>query len=306
MTEIRIGIIGFGKIARDQHVPSIAGQPGLRFAAAVAPHGAPGLAVPVFADFPSLLREIELDAVAICTPPGPRYAIAHACLAAGLHVLLEKPPCATVGEIADLAILAARQKRTLFTTWHSQFNDTVVRAAEVTRAEGIASLDIQWLEDVEKWHPGQQWIWQPGGFGVFDPGINALSIATTLCPRPLLVRSAELVMHEGGQQPIAATLAMATGSVETGITARFDWRHKGDEQWDIAVVTGHGTHLKLSQGGAVLSIDGGPEERSHGGEYPAIYRRFAALVGTGQSDVDVEPLRAVADALLVARRHRPG
>ena len=34
-----------------------------------------------------------------------------------------------------------------------------------------------------RWHPGQEWIWQAGGFGVFDPGINALSIVTRILPR---------------------------------------------------------------------------------------------------------------------------
>jgi hypothetical protein len=43
-------------------------------------------------------------------------------------------------------------------------------------------VEIVWHEDVRKWHPGQQWIWEPGGFGVFDPGINALSIATRIFP----------------------------------------------------------------------------------------------------------------------------
>jgi D-galactose 1-dehydrogenase len=302
MSEIRIGIIGFGKIARDQHVPAIVADPAFRLAAAVAPDGLAGAPVPLFADVATMLREVELDAVAICTPPGPRHAIARTCLEAGLHVLLEKPPCATLAEVADLEALAAAERRTLFAAWHSQYNDTVVRAAGITRREGVRTLDIQWLEDVDKWHPGQDWIWQEGGFGVFDPGINALSIVTMLCADPLIVRSAELEMHESGQQPEAATLTMAIGGVSDGITARFDFRYRQGERWTMAIITGQGTRLLLSRGGAALSIDDGPKQLSGGGEYPAVYTHFAELIAGGRSDVDVAPLRAVADALLAGRR----
>jgi D-galactose 1-dehydrogenase len=302
MAEIRIGIIGFGKIAHDQHAPAIAGDPAFRLAAVVAPEGAPDAGVPAFADVAAMLGSIELDAVAICTPPGPRHSIARDCLEAGLHVLLEKPPCATLGEVADLAALAKRRKRSLFTAWHSQFNDTVAKAAEITRHEGIAAMDVQWLEDVEKWHPGQDWIWQRGGFGVFDPGINALSIACLLCPEPLRVRTADLKMHEWGQQPEAVTLALATGTSADALGARFDFRHTDGERWTIDVTTGAGTRIALSEGGAVLSVNGSGPERTQGREYPDIYRRFAELIESGKSDVDAEPLRIVADALLAGHR----
>jgi D-galactose 1-dehydrogenase len=302
VAEVRIGIIGYGKIAHDQHAPALKGDPAFRLAAVVAPEGAPDADVPVFADAAAMLGGIELDAVAICTPPGPRHVIARDCLEAGLHVLLEKPPCATLGEVADLAALAARKQRSLFTAWHSQFNDTVARAAEITRREGVAAMDIQWLEDVQKWHPGQDWIWQRGGFGVFDPGINALSIACLLCPEPLRVRTAELQMHEWGQQPVAVTLALATGTAVGTLGARFDFRHTDGERWTIDLTTGAGTRVALGEGGAVLSVDGGSPARTQGREYPEIYRRFATLIESGKSLVDAEPLRIVADALLAGQR----
>jgi D-galactose 1-dehydrogenase len=37
-------------------------------------------------------------------------------------------------------------------------------------------------------------------------------------------------------------------------------------------------------------------------EYAAIYQRFAELLNAGQCDVDVAPLRHVADAFLIGRR----
>ena len=44
----------------------------------------------------------------------------------------------------------------------------------------IKQAKIIWREDVRKWHPGQDWIFEAGGMGVFDPGINALSIMTDI------------------------------------------------------------------------------------------------------------------------------
>ena len=71
--------------------------------------------------------------------------------------------------------------------------DAGIREPKDLAGKRIASMDIRWHEDVRKWHPGQEWIWAPGGFGVFDPGINALSIASRILPQRLFVRSAELV-----------------------------------------------------------------------------------------------------------------
>ena len=70
----------------------------------------------------------DVDAVAICTPPPARYAIAKAALAAGKHVMLEKPPTATLSELADLTLDAEMRGLVLFTTWHSQYNRAVAIA----------------------------------------------------------------------------------------------------------------------------------------------------------------------------------
>ncbi len=190
MKPIRIAIIGFGKIAADQHLPSIEANPRFELAATSSRSGQGPQ--PAFTDWRELLRSVQgLEAVAITTPPGPRYEIARECVKAGLHCLLEKPPTATLAEIDDLAGLAETQQVSLYTTWHARHHAAVDAAAKALAGKRIASFEILWHEDVHKWHPGQQWIWEPGGFGVFDPGINAFSIATRIFPGPLFVRQAD-------------------------------------------------------------------------------------------------------------------
>jgi predicted dehydrogenase len=301
MKPIRIAILGFGKIAEDQHVPAIAGNPRFELAATSSRSG--NGPRPAFTDWRELIRSVEgLEAVAITTPPGPRYDIARECALAGLHCLLEKPPTSGLSEIADLDCLAQAQGVTLYTTWHAQHHSTVDAAARVLAGKRIRSMQILWHEDVHKWHPGQAWIWDPGGFGVFDPGINAFSIATRIFPGPLFVRDAMLSVPENAQTPIAADVNFSSPEADGQLSASLDWRRSEGEEWTIAIEADDGTSVRLEEGGAKLILGGEIQSDDGPGEYPGIYSRFAELIDERRSLVDVAPLRLVADCLLTGRR----
>ena len=301
MKPIRIAIIGYGKIAEDQHVPSIEGNDRFELVATSSRSGQ-GVAR-TFTDWRELIQSVEgLEAVAITTPPEPRYEIARECLLAGLHCLLEKPPAAGLAEIADLACLAEAQHATLFTTWHAQHHSTVDAAAKALAGKRIESLTIHWHEDVHKWHPGQQWIWEPGGFGVFDPGINAFSIATRIFPGPLFVKSAELLVPSNAQTPIAVDAIFSSPQGDGPLTASLDWRRTEGEEWTIAIETSDGIQLELQDGGATLKIGNEVQTDDGVGEYPDIYRAFVDLIDEHRSLVDVAPFRLVADCMMVGRR----
>ena len=134
--------------------------------------------------------------------------------------------------------------------------------------------------------------------GVFDPGINALSILTEILPDPVHLTAATLTFPDNCQTPIAADLTFSGG-----VTADFDWRQTGPQTWDIRVDTPQG-RLDLRMGGNVLEIDGitMAGENTIMGEYPALYARMAQLLETGTSDVDLAPMIHVADALTLGRR----
>lgn len=300
MSEFRIAIVGFGKIARDKHVGAIADTPGANLVA-VASHdgGAPGL--PHFDSLQALLeRGPSIDAVSLCTPPQARRALAATALAAGKHVLLEKPPGASVAELAPLIAIARDAGRTLFATWHSRYAPAVEPAREWLATRRLRSVHIIWKEDVRVWHPKQAWIWEPGGLGVFDPGINALSILTHIVPRPVFVTAAELAFPANCQAPIAAKLALADME-GVPITAEFDFRQTGPQSWDIVADTDQGQMI-LSGGGRRMIIDGEVVAEQPDAEYRELYRRFLELAASGASDVDLTPLRLVADAFLLGRR----
>ena len=173
MAPYSIAVIGVGKIAQDQHLPVIAGNADFRLAAVVSGRGLAVDGVPTFRTAAELYAALpDIEAVAICTPPGVRHALAREALDAGLHVLLEKPPFPTTRELVDIGDRAARAGRVIFTTWHSQYNAAVDETRRRLAGRKLRSLAITWKEDVRRWHPGQDWIWEAGGFGVFDPGCS--------------------------------------------------------------------------------------------------------------------------------------
>ena len=301
----RIGIIGLGKIAHDQHVPSIKANPDFELIATSSQRGIGLEGVPhAFSDYRDMLKMPDLDAVAICTPPQVRHAIARDALMAGKHALLEKPPAATLSELVDLEGIARRQGKVLFTTWHAQYNAGVDAARKALAGRTVKRLLVTWKEDVRRWHPGQTWIWQAGGFGVFDPGINALSIVTRILPAPIFVHKADLQFPSNADAPIAASLLFSTGSADEDLRAEFDWRQTGPQTWDIEVATTDGGTVVLRQGGSHLEVDGKVAVDQPSAEYTGVYARFDALLRTGQSEVDAAPLRLAADAFLLARRIR--
>ncbi|WP_095011915.1 Gfo/Idh/MocA family protein [Tsuneonella mangrovi] len=297
---VKLAIVGLGKIAHDQHLPAVAKSKAFDLVATVdrAGEGEPDL--PFFRSIEELVASgIEVDAVSVCTPPQVRHDVAQQALDQGWHVLLEKPPGATLAEVVALRESAAERKLTLFTAWHSQFARGVEPATAWLADKTIRSARIVWREDVRVWHPGQAWIWKSGGFGVFDPGINALSIITRILPRPLFVESSALQFPSNLGAPIAAQMTLRDRRDVT-IDMDLDFRQEGPQHWDIFVDT-DGGELRLAKGGAELFIGGEQvhaEEGDLAGEYPGIYRRFLALIRAGISDVDVSPLRLVADAFL--------
>lgn len=297
---IKLGIVGVGKIVRDQHLPAVAKDPNYRLVAAASRHGKVEN-IPNFPTIEAMLEGMpELEAVSLCMPPQFRYDAARTALMAKKHVFLEKPPGATVSEVEDLKALATANGVTLFASWHSRYAPAVEAARAFLGSTTIRSAAINWKEDVRRWHPNQEWIWAPGGFGVFDPGINALSIVTHILPA-MFITSAVLDFPENRAAPVAAHVVFRTSN---GLPVRMelDWLQTGPQSWDILADTEAG-QMVLSGGGSKLAIDGRIVHDEPEAEYPSLYKRFAEIVRAGTSDVDLAPLQHVADAFMLGKRN---
>lgn len=295
---MKIALAGIGKIALDQHVPALAASAEWHLAATISRKGSVA-GVPAFSDFAAFLDACpDVAVVSLCMPPMPRFAYAEAALLAGRHVMLEKPPGATLAEVHALQALATAKGLTLYTTWHSRMAHAVATAKAWLTGKTVQRAHITWREDVRKWHPGQDWVFEPGGMGVFDPGINALSILTEILPAPVHLTAAILEFPANRQTPIAARLTFSGQ-----ITADFDWRQEGPQTWDIEIDTDGGA-IALRMGGNVLELDGQPGAGRNTimGEYPALYARMADLVRHKRSEVDLAPMVHVADAMTLGQR----
>jgi predicted dehydrogenase len=297
----RIALAGLGVIARNQHVPTITAHPNFSLAATI-DNRPDGIArVPHFAKLAEAIEAVpDIEAVAICTPPQYRHGLARAALLAGRHVLLEKPPAASLGELRDLENLARQQRKTLFTAWHSRFAAAVEPARRLLSGRRLRHVQVTWREDVRDWHPAQDWIWQPGGAGVFDAGINALSILTRILPEHFWLQDAWLDIPTDCATPIAARLSFA---LENGgrMDAMFDWRG-GNDARDIDILLADGAEIRLTEGGHRLLMGESIQELQLANEYRALYGRFLTLLPHGRCDIDDTPLLHVADALLRAQQ----
>jgi len=296
---VAMAIVGGGKIARDQHVPAIAALGDFTLAAAVTTARSPLPGVPNFRTIAEMMAAApQIRAVALCTPPRGRHALVLQAIAHRLDILNEKPPAATLSEAVDFAARAKQAGVVFYQTWHSREAAGVEPAARWLAGKAIRSVAVTWKEDVRVWHPGQEWIWEPG-IGIFDPGINAISVISRILPGVLTLERAELRFPQNKAAPIAASLAWLCGDFP--VTAEFDFDQKGPQTWDIDIETDGGA-LKLSLGASKMAVDGKPVDVGEEPEYFHLYRRFAALVRARESDADFTPFAHVADAFMLGRR----
>ncbi|WP_439635377.1 Gfo/Idh/MocA family protein [Oceanicaulis sp.] len=303
MSKVKLALIGIGKIARDQHIPHIAESPDFELVAAVTRHTAPE-GVPGYPTLAAMkAAHPEVTALSVCTPPFGRLDVVREALTLGLDVMIEKPPAATVSEARASVALAAETDRVFYATWHSREAAAVEPAKSWLADKMIKRVTTHWKEDVRVWHPGQSWIWSPG-VGVFDPGVNALSVLTEILPGPVLLDRADLRFPENKDAPIAADLDMRCGC-DVPVRVEFDFDQTGEQTWMIEVETDTGT-LRLTDGASRLWLDDAPVKTSEDPEYRRLYRRFAQLLAERRSDVDMSPFQLVADAFHIGRRQTVG
>ena len=235
-------------------------------------------------------------------PRSLRHALAREALDAGKHVMLEKPPAPTMAEMHDLTAYAAERGRVVFATWHSQYNAAVDEAKERLAGAKLRRLAIEWKEDVRRWHPGQEWIWDAGNFGVFDPGVNALSILTKIAPGADLRRKRRAPLSRqsrhadrrfaGLRQPGRGKLGRAPDRrirLAAGGRAELEYRHRDRGGRAPSPDARRLEALRRRRAGA----------RSADGRIRRALRAFRRAARRGRSAMDAAPFQLVADAFLV-------
>lgn len=300
----QIGIVGLGKIARDEHIPAILSNPDFELAFVVDRVIRVDLGIPAFRSLDEAIGSgITFDAISICTSPQVRFEICDQLFTTSAAILLEKPAASHYDLAAQINTEAAARDSCVFAAWHSRFAEQVAAAkAWCAEKQNIVSGKIEWRENAEKWHPGQDWIWRKGGFGVFDPGMNALSILTEILPSKWSIDMAHLGIPENAETPSIADFKLK--SANTVIHCIFEFHAHDDEIWQISLEAHDGSRLQLSEGGAKLLADG--VECAAGapaGEYENVYRRFSHLITAHQMDIDLQPLFLIEEIFATASRN---
>jgi scyllo-inositol 2-dehydrogenase (NADP+) len=192
-TLIRLGIVGFGMSARVFHAPLISSVEGLRLAAVVERHSDqasaryPGIVTCRSLD--EMLADSSLGLIVVATPSGTHLDVARQVIAAGKHVVVDKPMAARSAEIAELIALAAERGVTLIPfhnrRWDGDF--LTVRNLLHERATGrLVALESR----MDRWNPGatrRPWKNDPaqGGGVLLDLGTHLVDQALTLFGEPL-------------------------------------------------------------------------------------------------------------------------
>jgi predicted dehydrogenase len=91
-------------------------------------------------DIGAALRDPLVEAVVIATPTSTHYKLAKAALAAGKHVLVEKPMATASGEAAELCAIAARAHRVLMVGHVFIYNPSVRRVKQYIDAAELGRV----------------------------------------------------------------------------------------------------------------------------------------------------------------------
>jgi predicted dehydrogenase len=148
---LRIGILGAARIAptalvkpasasADVEVVAVAARSADRAQAFASRHGIPR----VHSSYEALLADPDIDAVYNPLPNGLHGRWTRAALAAGKHVLCEKPFTANAAEAQEIADLAAASDRVVMEAFHYRYHPLALRVEEI-----VASGELGTLERVE-------------------------------------------------------------------------------------------------------------------------------------------------------------
>jgi UDP-N-acetylglucosamine 3-dehydrogenase len=143
---LRIGVVGVG-VMGSNHARVFAGLPGVELVGVADPDRkqaefvAHTLGCAAVAEAEELL-DLGIDAVTVAAPTHLHHPIALACIARGIHVLVEKPIASTVEQGQDI-IAAARQAGVTLMVGHvERFNPAVEAIKDAIRNEDILSIAI--------------------------------------------------------------------------------------------------------------------------------------------------------------------
>ncbi|MDO4263321.1 MAG: oxidoreductase [Deinococcus sp.] len=330
---IRTALLGYGSVGQVVHVPLLRALPEFELVAAASRNPQTPAALPeaqVFATPRALLDGSDAELVVIATPNRTHFALAHAALRAGRHVLVEKPFALTSAEAQALITLAAEQGLVLSVfqnrRWDGDFLtlQQVLSSGELGRITALHSHFDRFRPEVrDRWREGDE----PGAGIWYDLGPHLIDQALTLFGLPRRVRADLARVRPGARSDDHAevTLDYTDAAGERRVTLRASmltaWMAprfvvhgtagsfviEGLDPQENALKAGE-TPGKIGWGlgapdGHLLLADGERWVTRLPGDYPAFYRALAAAIREG-TPPPVTPQQALDTMRVLAAAQR--
>lgn len=334
-TTLRVGLIGFGFAGKTFHAPLIRTTPGLQLAVvsssdAAKVHAALGADIRVVADALAAATHPDVDLVVIASPNVTHFPLARAALAAGKHVVVDKPFTLDAQEAAQLAGMAAPGQ--VLSVFHNRRWDSSTLAARRMLAEGRLGTVRHAAMHFDRFRPVPQARWReddtPGGGIWLDLGPHLLDEALLYFGAPLAIQADIVQLRPGARTDDAfhAVLRYADGlRVELGASmlaaaprprvvlhgTRGSYVKQSLDPQEAALKAGllpddsARWGADAEDGIATLEEDGTPASRpvaTPDGAYPAYYGGVCdAILGTGPNPVTAEQALTVMRLLDAGR-----
>lgn len=202
---LRVGLVGYGYAGQTFHAPLIAGVPGLQLAAVASRDAARVHAdwpqAEVMADPQALLRRGDIDLVVIASPNDTHFPLARAALAAGRHVVVDKPFTLTLAEARELCALAHARSRVLSVFHNRRWDGDFLTLRELAERGTLGR--ITHLESAfDRFRPAVRARWResaaPGGGLWCDLGPHLLDQALQLFGWPASIALDQATLRDGG------------------------------------------------------------------------------------------------------------
>jgi predicted dehydrogenase len=221
---VTIGIIGAARVAvyamiapakteRRAHLLSVAARDPARAAVYAEKHGIPRH----HASYDAMFADPEIELVYIATPPSLHAELAIAAIAAGKHVLVEKPFSMSANEAETVARAGEAAKRYVFEAMHARHHALFRRIVEIVRSGKLGKIkSASGVFDVKIPNNAEEFRWQKtlGGGALMDLGVYPLAWLRGSLGEPV-VESARATIVDGVDAEISATLSLPSGIAGT-------------------------------------------------------------------------------------------
>ncbi len=196
MNELGVAVIGFGLAGRVFHAPFVSAVPGLRLQAIVQRSGdsaataypQPTTGVRVLRSIDEALADPDIHLIVVATPNDTHFTLAKAALAAGKHVVVDKPFAGTSAEAHELALLA-EAGRNVLAPFHNRRWDGDFLTVKQLLADEVLGRVVAMHSRFDRFRPGlRPGTWKEtaadtGGL-LFDLGPHLVDQALALFGTP--------------------------------------------------------------------------------------------------------------------------